>query len=90
MIAKLAKGRGFRGALEYDLEREKGILLDTNMAGENPRELAQEFGAIRELRPGLGKAVFPRLPLRRPRRTAHRRAMAGDRPGVFRRHGFHR
>ena len=37
---------------------EKGILLDTNMAGENPRELAQEFGAIRELRPGLGKAVF--------------------------------
>ena len=58
MIAKLAKGRGFRGALEYDLEREKGILLDTNMAGENPRELAQEFGAIRALRPGLGKAVF--------------------------------
>ena len=58
MIAKLVKGRGFRGALEYDLDREKGVLLDTNMAGENPRELAQEFGAIRELRPGLGKAVF--------------------------------
>ena len=58
MIAKLVKGRGFRGALEYDLEPEKGVLLDTNMAGENPRELAAEFGAIRELRPGLGKAVF--------------------------------
>lgn len=58
MIAKLAKGRGFRGALRYDLEPEKGILLDTNMAGENERELAAEFGAIRELRPGLGKAVF--------------------------------
>ena len=58
MIAKLVKGRGFRGALNYDLEPEKGVLLDTNMAGENPRELAAEFGAIRELRPGLGKAVF--------------------------------
>ena len=58
MIAKLAKGRGFRGALEYDLEPEKGILLDTNMAGANPRELAAEFGALREQRPGLGKAVF--------------------------------
>ena len=58
MIAKLVKGQGFRGALEYDLDREKGVLLDTNMAGENPRELAAEFGAIRELRPGLGKAVF--------------------------------
>ena len=58
MIAKLVKGGGFRGALEYDLEPEKGVLLDTNMAGETPRELAAEFGAIRELRPGLGKAVF--------------------------------
>ena len=58
MIAKLVKGRGFRGALNYDLEPEKGVLLDTNMAGENPRELAAEFGAIRELRPGLGKAVL--------------------------------
>ena len=58
MIAKLVKGQGFRGALEYDLAREKGLLLDTNMAGENPRELAAEFGAIRELRPGLGKAVL--------------------------------
>ena len=58
MIAKLVKGGGFRGALDYDLEPEKGILLDTNMAGETPRELAAEFGALRELRPGLGKAVF--------------------------------
>ena len=37
---------------------EKGALLDTNMAGETPRELAAEFGAIRDLRPGLGKAVL--------------------------------
>ena len=58
MIAKAVKGTGFRGALAYDLAPEKGELLDTNMAGETPRELAAEFGAIRALRPGLGKAVL--------------------------------
>ena len=57
MIAKLVKGRGFRGALEYDLTKEKGRVIDTNMAGKNPRELAAEFGEIRKLRPKLGKAV---------------------------------
>lgn len=58
MIAKLAKGRGFRGALEYDLTREQSRVLDTNMAGQNPKELAKEFGEIRKLRPKLGKAVL--------------------------------
>ena len=58
MIAKAVKGKGFRGALAYDLAPEKGALLDTNMAGETPRELAAEFGAIRALRPGLTKAVL--------------------------------
>ena len=57
MIAKLVKGRGFRGALEYDLQAQKGVLLDTNMAGDNPRELAREFGEVRALRPNLTKAV---------------------------------
>jgi hypothetical protein len=33
-------------------------MLDTNMSGENPRELAAEFGEIRKLRPSLGKAVL--------------------------------
>lgn len=58
MIAKAVKGKGFRGALEYDLTKEGGQVLDTNMAGENPRELAAEFGEIRKLRPTLGKAVL--------------------------------
>lgn len=58
MIAKLVKGRGFRGALEYDLTKEKGRVIDSNMAGQNPRELAAEFGQIRKLRPNLGKAVL--------------------------------
>lgn len=58
MIAKAVKGKGFRGALEYDLSKEQGRVLDTNMNGEGPRELAAEFGEIRKLRPGLSKAVL--------------------------------
>lgn len=58
MIAKAVKGKGFRGALEYDLTKQGGRVLDTNMAGENPRELAAEFGEIRKMRPNLGKAVL--------------------------------
>jgi hypothetical protein len=58
MIAKAIKGRGFRGALEYDLGKEQGRVVDTNMEGEGPRELAAEFGEIRKLRPKLGKAVL--------------------------------
>ena len=58
MIAKAVKGRGFRGVLNYDLNEEKGEMLDTNMAGTNARELAQEFGTVRKLRPNLNKAVL--------------------------------
>lgn len=57
MIAKLIKGKGFRGALEYAMQKDKGYLLETNMAGEDPRTLAAEFGQVRALRPNLGKAV---------------------------------
>ena len=63
MIAKLVKGGGFRGALGYLLEgpkgarREQAHIVATNMAGETPRELSQEFGVLRRLRPSLGKAV---------------------------------
>lgn len=58
MIAKLVKGRGFRGALEYDITKEKGHVIGSNMAGQSPRDLASEFGAVRKLRPNLGKAVM--------------------------------
>lgn len=57
MIAKLIKGKGFRGALEYDLRQEKGYMLATNMAGDTPRSLAREFGQVRTLRPNLSRAV---------------------------------
>lgn len=58
MIAKAIKGKGFRGALEYDLGKEEGRVIDTNMNGDGARELAAEFGEIRKLRPGLSKAVL--------------------------------
>jgi hypothetical protein len=58
MIAKAVKGKGFRGALEYDLGKEQGRVIDTNMNGSDPRKLAAEFGEIRKLRPALGKAVL--------------------------------
>lgn len=57
MIGKIIKGTGFRGTLEYNLRQEKGYLLETNMAGDDPRSLAQEFGQIRALRPNLTRAV---------------------------------
>ena len=57
-IAKAIKGKGFRGALEYDLSKEQGRVIDTNMEGTGPRELAMEFGEIRKLRPNLGRAVL--------------------------------
>lgn len=58
MIAKAIKGKGFRGALDYDLGKEQGRLIDANMEGQTPRALAKEFGEIRKLRPTLGKAVL--------------------------------
>jgi hypothetical protein len=58
MIAKAIKGKGFRGALEYDLSKEEGRVIDTNVNGDGARQLAAEFGEIRKLRPGLSKAVL--------------------------------
>ncbi|MQA40426.1 relaxase/mobilization nuclease domain-containing protein [Rugamonas sp. FT29W] len=58
MIAKAVKGRGFRGALDYDLNKEQGRVIDTNMSGTTARELAKELGEVRKLRPKLGKAVL--------------------------------
>jgi hypothetical protein len=57
MIAKMIKGRGFRGALEYDLQAGKSALLETNLASQTVRAMAHEFGEVRQLRPTLGKAV---------------------------------
>lgn len=62
MIAKITKGKGFRGLAEYLAQtphgERRGQLLATNMSGSTPREWAKEFGLVRRLRPTLGKAVF--------------------------------
>lgn len=58
MIGKIVKGRGFRGVLEYALQKEKGKLIWTNMASREPRGLAKEFGVIRQLKPRFKNAVF--------------------------------
>lgn len=64
MIVKNIKGKGFRGLLDYVLsgsidgsENKRAVIIGTNMAGASARELATEFGALRKLRPQLGKAV---------------------------------
>ena len=58
MIAKAVKGASFKGAVSYDLDPEKGALLDTNMAGETPLNSRPSSRAIRDLRPGVTKAVL--------------------------------
>lgn len=59
MKAKIKRGSGFRGALEYILDESKGAeLIGGNLAGTTARELAQEFGAVRRLRPEIEKPVW--------------------------------
>jgi len=57
MIAKIIKGTGFRGVLNYLLRGNRGTIIGGNMAGVRARELAHEFAQFRKLRPALGKAV---------------------------------
>lgn len=58
MIAKQVKGRGFRGTLNYLLQKPEAELIGGNMLGETPRELAAEFAESRKLRPNLERAVY--------------------------------
>lgn len=59
MIQSIHKGRGFRGVLNYVFGPGKSPeIVGGNMYGTDPRALAHEFGEWRELRPGLGRAVF--------------------------------
>lgn len=61
-MRKISRGSGFRGALEYVLNREagkdSGKLIGGNLSGNNPQDLAREFGAIRRLRPEIKKPVW--------------------------------
>ncbi|WOB45487.1 relaxase/mobilization nuclease domain-containing protein [Thermoleptolyngbya oregonensis NK1-22] len=57
-IAKISRGNGFRGVLDYcfsdrDWQEQKRAtepaLIGGNMAGKTPRELAAEFGIVRRI-----------------------------------------
>jgi hypothetical protein len=56
LIVNQKKNASFRTTLEYVLGKEKSTIIDTNMGGETPRQLAAEFAAARRLRPNLKRA----------------------------------
>lgn len=58
MIGKQIKGKGFRGALNYVLNPEKGMLIGGNMDGLSAQELAKEFAESRKLNPDLKRPVY--------------------------------
>ena len=65
MKAKVSRGGGFRGALNYvfDVGREvshtkNAERIGGNMSGQAPRELSREFSAVRQLRPDIGKPAW--------------------------------
>ena len=58
MIAKITpKSRSFRTTSNYVLKKGRGRIVAGPMAGRTPRELAREFGRLRQLNPKLTKAV---------------------------------
>lgn len=63
MKAKVSRGAGFRGVLDYALDqghkREKQPeLVGGNMAADTSEDLAREFGAVRGLRSDIKKPVW--------------------------------
>ena len=61
MTANQIKGKGFGGALGYNLEkmnRELAEMLDTNFANVAQKSILQEVGMIRSLRPNLQKYFY--------------------------------
>ncbi len=64
MKAKIRRGNGFRGLLEYAFgpggknKPDRARIAGGNMVGQNPRELAREFAGGRRLRPDIKKPVW--------------------------------
>lgn len=57
MKAKITRGSGFRGNLEYICSKP-GEVVSTNMSGNDPRSLAKEFAISRQLRPDCSRPVW--------------------------------
>ncbi|MCY1266707.1 Large polyvalent protein-associated domain 7 [compost metagenome] len=64
MKAKVKRGNGFRGVLEYALgpgehdQPGRAEIVGGNLSGTTPRELAAEFGVTRRQRPGVKNPVW--------------------------------
>lgn len=61
MKAKVERGSGFRGVLNYDLGKGGGNaceIIGGNMSGTDAQELAAEFALSREARPGVSRPVW--------------------------------
>jgi hypothetical protein len=57
--AKIGRGAGFRGTLNYALDKAgPDVELFGNMTGKNARELAREFAVAREQRPEVERPVW--------------------------------
>lgn len=58
MKAKVNRGSGFRGLLNYALsEGKRPLIVGGNMSGKTPRILAAEFGICRAIRPDIERPV---------------------------------
>lgn len=59
MKAKVTRGAGFRGVLNYALGPTKHAqIVGGNLDGSTPRELASEFSVSRNIRPEINKPVW--------------------------------
>lgn len=61
MIGKITIGKDFYGVLAYNEKKVSegvGYVIDSNIEHSSSVKMTQEFNLIRQLRPGLGKAVL--------------------------------
>ena len=58
MIANITKGNGFYGCVAYVLGKDDARLINTNMAGETPAQLAWEFRQFANLNKRTKKPVL--------------------------------
>lgn len=58
MKAKIERGSGFRGVLDYAFGKGDAEVIGGTMSGRDPRALAAEFGLSRAARPEVSKPVW--------------------------------
>ena len=58
MKAKVERGSGFRGVLDYAFGKGDAEIVSGTMSGRDPRALANEFGLSRAARPEVSKPVW--------------------------------